>query len=305
MWGVWLWALLWGRCGDVRDALSSPVLGSSRSVSLSAVFKPVPHLCGCESGGLCKLPLFTGIWVRILQIPLSQQVPGSLLEAVGFLLSVPYGPGQRELLAHPVFVHGPQRAAPQLLRLLVVRLQPQRLQLRVRLFGELVVLQDVVEFTEIAGVEGDDGPGPQHRLVLVEDLAGRRRNGQRPEEAAQALHVPALLQSLADPGDLLGAEIQYGQLKHGGFSRGPFSSSSSSFSPLLRAPPRLLSARQGNPRHPKKRPERSEQPWKNARTERRGGGGRCCEGRWWWWGPRLPHPQALQTWQAKGCSRRF
>lgn len=146
-------------------------------------------------------------------------MPGSLLEAVGFLLSIPDGSGQGKLLPHPVFVHRSQRAAPQLLSLLVVRFEPQRLQLRMRLFGELVVLQDMVEFTEIASVERDDSPGPEHRLVLVEDLAGRWRDGQRPEEAAQALDIPALLQSLADPGDLLGAEIQDGQLKHGGFSR--------------------------------------------------------------------------------------
>lgn len=146
-------------------------------------------------------------------------MPGSLLEAVGFLLSIPDGSGQGKLLPHPVFVHRSQRAAPQLLSLLVVRFEPQRLQLRMRLFGELVVLQDMVEFTEIASVERDDSPGPEHRLVLVEDLAGRWRDGQRPEEAAQAFDIPALLQSLADPGDLLGAEIQDGQLKHGGFSR--------------------------------------------------------------------------------------
>lgn len=183
-------------------------------------------------------------------------MPGSLLEAVGFLLSIPDGSGQGKLLPHPVFVHRSQRAAPQLLSLLVVRFEPQRLQLRMRLFGELVVLQDMVEFTEIASVERDDSPGPEHRLVLVEDLAGRWRDGQRPEEAAQALDIPALLQSLADPGDLLGAEIQDGQLKHGGFSRVSLSPSfllslslslSSAPSPLL-----LLPVRRGNPRQPRK-----------------------------------------------------
>lgn len=129
-----------------------------------------------------------------------------------------------------------------------MRFEPQRLQLRVRLFGELVVLQDVVKFTEIACVEGNDGPGPQHRLVLVEDLAGRWRDGQRPEEATEALDVPALLQSLTDPGDLLGAEIQDGQLKHGGFSC--VSLSPSYLLSSASTPPMLLSVRQGSPRHP-------------------------------------------------------
>ena len=132
---------------------------------------------------------------------------GPLLEAVGLLLAVPDGAGQRELLPHAVLVHGPQRAAPQLLRLLVVRLQPQGLQLAVRVFGELVVLQDVVELPEVAAVVGHDGARPQHRLVLVEDLAGGRGDGQGPQEAAEALDVPALLEGLADPRDLLGAKV--------------------------------------------------------------------------------------------------
>lgn len=101
-----------------------------------------------------------------------------------------------------------------------------------RLFGELVVLQDMVEFSEISGVECHDGPRPENRLILVEDLTGGRGDGQRPEEATEALDVPALLQGLANPRDLLGAEIQDRQLEHGGFSFPLRLSLSHSLSPL-------------------------------------------------------------------------
>lgn len=85
------------------------------------------------------------------------------------------------------------------------------------LFGELVVLQNVVKLTEIPSVEGYDSPSPQHRLISVQHLAGSGRDGQRPQEPAEALDVSALFQSLAYPRYLLGTEIQDWQLKHEGF----------------------------------------------------------------------------------------
>lgn len=74
----------------------------------------------------------------------------------------------------------------------------------------------MVELAVVATVKGHDGSCAQHRFILVEGFAGRRSHGQRPEEATQALHVATLLQSLAYPRHLLGAEIQDGQLEHRG-----------------------------------------------------------------------------------------
>ena len=79
------------------------------------------------------------------------------LETVAGLLAVPDGARQRELPADAVLPHGAQRPPAQLLRLHVVRLEPQRLQLGVVVGGELVVLQDLVELLEVAAVEGDNG----------------------------------------------------------------------------------------------------------------------------------------------------
>lgn len=49
------------------------VLGRRSPVSLPTVFKPVAHLGGGEPGGLGQVPLLGRIWVRVLQVPLSQQ----------------------------------------------------------------------------------------------------------------------------------------------------------------------------------------------------------------------------------------
>lgn len=145
-----------------------PILGRSRSISLSPVLEPVADLCGCQPCGLRQLTLLGRVRVRVLQIPFSQQTPRPLLETVCLLLAVPDRPRQWELLAHSVLVHGSQWPASQLLRLLVVRLQPHGLQLAVTVLGELVVLQDGVHVAVVATVERDDGTRPQHGLVLVE-----------------------------------------------------------------------------------------------------------------------------------------
>jgi hypothetical protein len=177
-------------------------------------------LCGGEAGGLRQFAFLAGVGVGILQVPLPQQAPSPLLEAMGLLLAIPDGARQRELLAHAVLVHRAERAAAQLLGLLVVRLEPHGLQLAVRLLSELVVLQDVVQVAEVAGVEGDDSARAQDRLVFVDGLARPGGHGQRPEEAAQPLDVARLLQRLADAGHLLRREVEGGQLEHGQLFRG-------------------------------------------------------------------------------------
>ena len=82
-------------------------------------------------------------------------------------------------VASPVFTHGPQGAAPQLLGLDVVRLHPEHLQLGVVGLRELEALDDAVHLLEVALVEVDEGLGLQHRLVAVQQLA----RGQRPQKS--------------------------------------------------------------------------------------------------------------------------
>ena len=170
-----------------------PVFGCSCPIPLPAVFEPVAHLRRGQSGCLGELTLFAWVGVGVLQVPVSQQVPRALLEAVCLLFAVPDGARQRELLPHSVLIHRPQGPSTQLLSLLVMRFEPQRLQFGVRLLGELVVFQDMVELAVVATVKGHDGSRAQHGFILVERLAGRRGHRQRPEEATQALHVAALL----------------------------------------------------------------------------------------------------------------
>lgn len=187
---------------------NSPVFGRRSSVSLPPVFKPIPHLCRSESSGLRQFPFLTGIGVGVLKIPLPQEAARSLFETVCLLLAVPNGPRERELLPHTVLVDRPERTPAQLLGLLVVSLKPHRLQLAMRVLGELVVLQDVIEVAKVSRVEGDHGPGAQDGLMLVDGLARARRHGQRPQEAPQPLDVAGLFERLADARYLLRREVE-------------------------------------------------------------------------------------------------
>lgn len=130
------------------------------------------------------------------------------LETVRFLLAVPNGARQRELLADPVLLHRPQRPPSQPFGLPVVRVQPQFLEFRVRLTREAVRLEDLVKRVKVPAVESDQRSRSHHRFVSVQRLPGRARDGggQRPEEPAQALDVTRLLQILAHAGDLVRGE---------------------------------------------------------------------------------------------------
>lgn len=174
---------------------------------MASIFKPIPDLRGREPSGLGQLLLLGRVGIGVLEVPLPEEAPGPLLEAVGLLLAVPNRPGQRELFPHSILIHRPERPAPELLSLLVVGLEPHGLELPVGVFGELVVLQDGVHLAEVVAVEGDDGPGPEDGLVLVElaDVGVGDREG--PEEPGEALDVPVFLEGLADGGHLGDGEI--------------------------------------------------------------------------------------------------
>jgi len=126
---------------------------------------------------------------------------------MSLVLSVPDGQRQWKLLPDTVLVHRSERSATQPLRLLVVGLEPDRLQLHVRLFGEFVRLDDVVQLLEVAGVERHEGPRSKHRLALVERFARRRVDRQRPEKSSEAFDVAAFLQRLADLSHLLRRKV--------------------------------------------------------------------------------------------------
>lgn len=181
---------------------------------MSAVFEPVAHLGGRQSGGLRQFLFLGGVRIRVLEIPLAEQAPGALLETVGLLFAVPYGTGQRKLLADPVLVDGAQRPAPQFFRFLVVRFQPHGLQFAVRVLGELVVFEYGVHVAVVAAVERHDSPGSEHGLVFVEFDDIGVGDGQRPQESGQPFDVAALLERLAHAGHLGHAEVEHGQPEH-------------------------------------------------------------------------------------------
>lgn len=122
---------------------------------MSPVLKPIADLCRGQARGLGQLSLLGRVGVGILEVPLSEQVPGPLLEAVGLLLPVPDGSRQRVLLPNSVLVHWAQRPSPQFFGLLIVGLEPHGLQFCVGLLCELMMLQDVVQIPEVARVERD------------------------------------------------------------------------------------------------------------------------------------------------------
>lgn len=77
-----------------------------------------------------------------MSVPLAQHASTLFLEAVAGLLAVPDGARQGKLAAHSVLAHSAQGPAAQLLRLDIVRLEPQLLQLGVVVRRELMALQD-------------------------------------------------------------------------------------------------------------------------------------------------------------------
>ena len=149
-----------------------PLLRLRGSVPLPSVFEPVADLRGGQSCGLGQLSLFPRGRVRVVCVPLSQDAPGLLLKAVAGLLAVPYRAGQREFPPHPVLPHGSERPAAQLLRLHVVRLQPELLQLRVVVRRKLVAFQDLVELSEVPPVKGHHRLGFEDAFVLMEVITG-------------------------------------------------------------------------------------------------------------------------------------
>lgn len=176
-----------------------PLLRLCGSVSLPSVFEPVADLRGGQSRGLGQLPLFPRGRVWVVRVPLSQHPPGFLLKAVACLLTVPYRAGQREFPPYPVLPYSSERPAPQFLRLHVVRLEPELLQLRMVVRGKLVALQDLIKLSEVPPMEGHHRLGFEDALVLVEVIT----SGQRPQEAAEPLQVSTLLQHLANARHLL------------------------------------------------------------------------------------------------------
>lgn len=85
--------------------------------------------------------------------------------------------------------------------------QPQCLQFGVVLRCKLVVLQEAVEFLEVAPVEGDHCLRLQHGFVQLQFIT----LGQGPQEATQSLDLAALLQHLAHACHLLLGEAETGQ----------------------------------------------------------------------------------------------
>ena len=88
-------------------------------------------------------------------------------------------------------------------------LEPQRLKLSVAVFlvRELVVLQNVVHFSEVSEMKSHDGSSSENTLGLVQFLHIGVSHGQRPEKSAKSLDVSTLLQGLTDSRNLGGGEM--------------------------------------------------------------------------------------------------
>lgn len=170
----------------------------SRSISLPSVFEPVADLRGRESRGLGQLSFLPWGWIRVVGVPLSEDTPALLFEAIARLLSVPDRAGQGELSPDAVLPYGAERTASQLLCLNVVRFEPQLLQLRVVVRRKLVALQDLVELSEVPPMKSNYGFRFENTLIFVEVLA--RREG--PQKAPKTLDVPPLLEDFADTSHL-------------------------------------------------------------------------------------------------------
>ncbi len=80
------------------------VFRSSCPVPLAAIFEPVSYLSGGQARSLSKFSFLARVGVGILEVPLPQQRPGSLLETVGLLLAIPNCPRHRELLPDAIFI---------------------------------------------------------------------------------------------------------------------------------------------------------------------------------------------------------
>lgn len=59
------------------------------AVSLPSVFEPIADLRGGEAGALRQFSFLARRWIRISCVPIPQNAPGLLLEAVRRLLAVP------------------------------------------------------------------------------------------------------------------------------------------------------------------------------------------------------------------------
>ena len=97
--------------------LPNAMLSCGCPISLSPVLKPVADLYRSETSAPSQLPFLRGVRVGISKVPLSQESPGSLFEAVRLLLSIPNRLREGKLLSHTVFVHWAETTSSQLLSL--------------------------------------------------------------------------------------------------------------------------------------------------------------------------------------------
>ena len=148
----------------------SPVFLFGGPVALSSVLEPVGHLSGGESRSLSQFPLLAGAGVRVVRVPIPQNRPGFLLEAVASFFSIPNSSGQRKLAPHPVFTNRPQRPPPELLGFHVMSFEPQSLEFGMIVRRKLVALENSVKFLEVASVESHYCLCFEHTLVLVQLL---------------------------------------------------------------------------------------------------------------------------------------
>ncbi|KAK2507082.1 LOW QUALITY PROTEIN: hypothetical protein MC885_018272 [Smutsia gigantea] len=151
-------------------------------IALSSVLEPVADLRERKAGERGQPALLVRGGVAVAPIAGLERGAGALLEAVDCLLAVPYGLGQRELLAQTVLVHCAQSAAAGPLGLVVARAQVEVLQEGVVGGREGAALEQPVELGVLAPLEGHQGPSAQHRIAATRSAGGSapRKRLKRP-----------------------------------------------------------------------------------------------------------------------------
>lgn len=117
-----------------------------RPIALSSIFEPIRHLSKSQSRLLGQLFLVVRCWISISSVALLQLISMPLLETVYCFFAIPYCLGKRILFPDPIFVDGAQVAASDPLRLSIMCLPPEPVQLFMIFFTEAVGFQYLIDF---------------------------------------------------------------------------------------------------------------------------------------------------------------
>lgn len=114
-----------------------------------AVVRVTCTLCCGQSGAFRQFPLLPWRRVRVVCVPLAQNIARLFFETIGRLFAVPYGPRQWELASDPILADRTQRPAPESFGFDVMSFEPKTLQFWMWWRTEVMALQYSVELFEV------------------------------------------------------------------------------------------------------------------------------------------------------------